>query len=358
MYGAEFSLYSGKLRSYLRKKGIPFSEKTATAWVYKRVIVPRTGVRYIPVLRTPDGEYLQDTTAIIDTLEARFPACPAYPEGPRQRLAALLLELLGDEWLLLPAMHYRWHYRENHSFIYQQFGAMLFPWLPRFLQGRIGKRVGARFKNIVPRLGITERTRPLLEHRYLSLLDGLQQHFTQMPYLLGQRPSIGDYGLIGPFYAHLYRDPYPGRLMRERAPAAAQWVERMQSPKPAAGDLIADDVIPPTLIPILAQLCSDFLPIMLRLAGSVAEWARQHAGEELPRILGDAEFRLDEVVERRIQFPYSLWMFQRPWDAYRHASAAEKLLLQAFATQINAREALEFDLPVRVMRRKNRLFVE
>ncbi len=36
MYGAEYSLYSGKLRSYLRKKGIPFVEKSPSILTYKR----------------------------------------------------------------------------------------------------------------------------------------------------------------------------------------------------------------------------------------------------------------------------------------------------------------------------------
>ena len=60
MYGAEFSLYSGKLRSYLRKKAIPFREKHPSILTYKRFIVPRTGVRFIPVLQTPDDEVLQE----------------------------------------------------------------------------------------------------------------------------------------------------------------------------------------------------------------------------------------------------------------------------------------------------------
>lgn len=66
MYGAGFSLYSGKLRSYLRKKGIPFVEKSPSVLTYRRFIVPCTGVRFIPVLHTPEDEVLQDTTVIIE----------------------------------------------------------------------------------------------------------------------------------------------------------------------------------------------------------------------------------------------------------------------------------------------------
>ena len=66
MYRAEFSLYSGKLSSYLRKKGIAFIDKSPSVLTCKRFIVPRAGVKFIPALHTPEDEVLQDTTAIID----------------------------------------------------------------------------------------------------------------------------------------------------------------------------------------------------------------------------------------------------------------------------------------------------
>jgi len=54
LYGSDFSLFTGKARSYLKKKGIPHEEITSTLKVYKNFIIPRTGVRYVPVLQTED----------------------------------------------------------------------------------------------------------------------------------------------------------------------------------------------------------------------------------------------------------------------------------------------------------------
>ena len=143
MYGAEFSMYSGKLRSYLRKKAIPFRELNSSLRRYKTFIIPRTGVRYIPVLQTPQDEVLQDTTVIIDFLEQRFLQTSVYPQTPARKLASLLLELFGDEWMVIPAMHYRWSYPEqNQPFIYGEFGRMAFPLLPGFMQTFIGKYTG------------------------------------------------------------------------------------------------------------------------------------------------------------------------------------------------------------------------
>lgn len=43
LIGSEHSLYTGKLRAYLIWRGIPFKEFTASAEVYKHIILPRTG---------------------------------------------------------------------------------------------------------------------------------------------------------------------------------------------------------------------------------------------------------------------------------------------------------------------------
>jgi len=127
LIGAEASYYTGKVRAYLRWKGLPFDEVPATAQVYREVILPRTGVAFIPVVLTAEGEALQDSTAIIDALEARVPEPSVYPRGPIQRLVALLLEIYADEWLVLPAMHYRWSFAENREFLMQEFGGTLHP---------------------------------------------------------------------------------------------------------------------------------------------------------------------------------------------------------------------------------------
>src|SRR5690348_14559955 len=113
LYGAEISYFTGKVRAYLRWKGLPFDEFSADATVYREIIVPRVGFAVIPVVVTPDGETLQDSTDIIDALELRHGEPFVHPSSPVQRLVAALLELYGDEWLVIPAMHYRWHHNRQ-----------------------------------------------------------------------------------------------------------------------------------------------------------------------------------------------------------------------------------------------------
>ena len=356
MYGAGFSLYSGKLRSYLLKKAIPFIERTPSIITYKRFIVPRTGVRFIPVLQTPDDEVLQDTTAIIDELEKRYPARSVYPATPRQHLAALLLELYGDEWLLIPAMHYRWNFPEdNQPFIHEQFGAMAFPWLPRALQRVLGQKLGAQFQGLVPRLGISEHTIPAIEASWQALLADLERHFSAHDFLLGARPSIGDFGLIGPMYAHLYRDPYPGRLMRENAPAVAAWVERMQSEQAASGEFLPADDIPETLWPVLQRMVREQVPVLQATEQVFAHWAKdQSPGTEVPRTLGEHHFQLDDAHGQRMVLPRSLWRWQRPRDYLRALSASQRSQALIVAERLGLQTELMEEPSVRIQRQHNR----
>ena len=210
LYGSEHSLFTGKARAYLRFKGLDWQEKAATREVYLNTILPRIGAPIIPVLETDAGEYIQDTTDIIDFLEARHPQVSVYPSTPVQRLVALLLELYGDEWLIIPAMHYRWSVLDQHyDFVMSEFGKLSDPTASLEQQIALGEKTSRPFRGMVPALGITEETIPGIEEAYLAFLEQLDRHFAQFDFLLGSRPSIGDYGLMGPLYAHLGRDPVP-----------------------------------------------------------------------------------------------------------------------------------------------------
>ncbi len=319
LYGSQFSLFTGKVRSYLKKKGIEFEEVMSTMSVYKSFIIPRTGVRYIPVIQTEDDIVIQDTTVIIDAMEEAYPQRSVYPSSPKQKLASLLLEVYGDEWLVIPAMHYRWNFPEkNEKFIYTAFGSMALPKAPKFIQQILGKKVGAKFKGFVPRLGILEHNIPALEASYEQLLCDLNEHFKQHDFLFGGRPSIGDFGLIGPMYAHLYRDPAPGELMKLIAPEVCKWVERMISNKVPQGDFLANDEIPDTLIPVLQRMAQEQLPVLVDTDQRLSKWRAQNAGaKQVKRFIGMHSFQVENVKADRAVLPFSLWMFRRPVDFYQ-----------------------------------------
>ena len=355
LYGSEFSLYSGKARSYLRYKRIPFEEVLSSLKVYKNAIVPNTGVRFVPVVKTPSGEYLQDTSHIIDTLESEYPDRAVIPNSPRQRLASLLLELYGDEWLLLPAMHYRWNH-DNFPFVFEEFGRTLFPGWPRFVQRMLGKRIGARFRGFLPLLGITDRNRDAIEDWYeRDFLVALDAHFSQHDFLLGGKPTIGDFGLFGPLYAHLGRDPYPAALMRRIASNVAAWVDRMRDAGDCEGSLLADDAVPDTLTPIFKRMFAEHWPMLIKTAEILQQWQLDNAGPDVPRNIGKLNFSIGGVSETRAALPYSIWKMQRALDCYRTMNSDDREQADAFLRHVGGYAALQFELPLRLTRIKNKL---
>lgn len=361
LYALPHSLYSGKTRSYLRYKRIPYEERVSTLRAFKRVIIPRTGVKFIPVVHTPDDQVLQDTTAIIDFLEPRFPERGVYPATPRQRLVSLLFELYGDEWLLLPAMHYRWsfwHEQDHIDDVLEHFGMLLSPHAPRMVRRFAGKQFCRPFSGSLPILGITPRTIPALEAGYEQFLDHMNAHFAQHRYLLGDRASIGDFGLIGPLYAHLGRDFVPKALMQRRAPHVYAWVERMNERDPAVGDFLPDDEIPETLLPVLRGIFAEHFPVLIDTVRRLDAWIDEHPGRHIPRVIGKHRYRMGGVEDERGLFPYSQWMLQRPLDFYRESRGADREALDALLRSVGGLEPIQFPIRRRVHREKNRIVAD
>ena len=166
LYGVEASYYAAKIRAALAWKRLPFEEVQASRAIYANEILPRVGWPVLPVLVTPDNETVQDTSDMCDLLEARHPEPPllppdATPQQPRQvrlqlprddaaRVLSYLLEFLGDEWLKLPAMHYRWNY--NYDFAVAEFGRNNDPQHARDEQLRVGAKIARQFHGWLPPL--------------------------------------------------------------------------------------------------------------------------------------------------------------------------------------------------------------
>jgi glutathione S-transferase len=356
LIGAEVSLYTGKVRAYLRFKGIAFDEVPATREVYMQTIVPRTGVRFIPVLISDDDVAVQDSTAIIDFLEQRYPEPGVYPKTPLQRLVALLLEVYGDEWLVIPAMHYRWSFPENRAFAVREFGALSAPELTADQQVELGEKLAVPFASAIVPLGVSADTAPAIEASYLALLRELDAHFAQQPYLLGTRPSIGDFGLIGPLYAHLHRDPYSGRLMRERAPHVTAWVARMNRPAPGPGEFLTDDCVPQTLEPVLARMFREQGPVLSSTVDALSRWAAKKSGA-LPRTLGEHEFTVEGVRGKRRIYPFNLWRWQRPYDHFHALAGESATCARALLERVGGLSTISAPIGPRLRRERNVLVV-
>lgn len=363
LIGAPVSLYTGKVRGYLRWKNVPFTERLATREVYKADILPRVGWPVIPVAIHHDGSdsgvTLQDTTDIIDYVEQHEPGPSIYPAGPCQRLAALILETFGDEWLVIPAMHYRWNY--NRDFAQAEFGATSHPHLPKDEQFAAAQKAVDFFSGSIGGLGINADSTLAVEAAYEAFLAAFDAHLAGQDFLFGTRPSIGDYGLLGPLYAHLLRDPESGALMRRLAPRVAAWAERCHAPQHGlSGDFLPDDEIPVTLMPMLQMFAAQQLPVLQHTATALAAWLDEHPDtEDIPRILGFHRAVLghgDTRVETdRAVIPYSLWMLQRVFDHLASLQGGDRVRAEELLRSIGAANLLDFRLPARLERRRFQL---
>ena len=360
LYAAEVSLYSGKARAYLRYKQVDFQEVLPSLRVIREVLEPRTGARMIPVLITEDDEAIQDTTVIIDRVEQLVPERPVFPQTPRQRFIAQLLELYADEWLLMPAMHYRWAYPRHHlAFIAREFGALFQPEWPEWSHLFAGLPLVVYFGlGHGPVLGIDRKTRVEIERWYERFLARFERHLVEYDYVLGGAPTVADFGFMAPLYAHLWRDPYSGALMRRLAPRVYDWVERMNDPGAQQfGALAPDDSIPETLAPILRHALHEHLPIVLDTWARIGRWSREHPDEvRLPRFVGRHVFRLGASQSTRAVQSYTAWMSQRTFDAWRALGEADRQELRDWLGG-GLVAPLDFERPFDLEHRRGRIMI-
>lgn len=384
LFSWEHSYFSGKVRAYLRYKewcgglGDGFEDILATPDLIFGLLVPATQSNTVPQIQAPDGTWVQDSSEIIDYCEAAHPAPAVIPDPaarPRQALASYLLELLADEWMVVYGFFERWHHTiegvEPNQAIFnaQQWGPAFQPDADGpgrraagqlLFDGPLG--VKDRESNLrgvflgLHGMGVTPATEAAWKASNDHILGLLERHFEQHDFVLGGRPSLGDFGLMGPLYAHLFRDPVPGFEMRTRFPLVAEWVERTNGtnalnsrsynqklyslgpdgelvPRPATshgGEWLEDDEVPDTLLDVLGVFFSEMWPVLESSMERVTALAASDdfaPGSELAGKTftptpgfealqtGDGplthDFEIGGIKERRMVFPYHIWMLQR-----------------------------------------------
>jgi glutathione S-transferase len=322
LYASPVSLYSGKARSYLIKAGIPYREISPGNAHYREKVLPKAGGPSIPAIELADGTVVRDGTRIID----HFEACESRfaPQSACQAVVSLLFDVIGSEGLLRPAMHYRWNFPDaNEAFIKRHFEMLAPEGLDASQMAEAGMQ---RMRMASVAFGAAPENLAGIESLYESFLERLDAHFVTSGYLLGGKPSIGDFGLIAPLYAHLGRDPYSVALMQKKAIHVFRWVERMNRPeldigelKNAVGDYRADDEIPETLVSVLQHIATDFVPETLAAAETINRWLGANspaAGTPIPRAVSEmAEFEAAGLKVKAIAQPYRFFLLKRVQEA-------------------------------------------
>lgn len=359
LYAMPASLYSAKARSYLRKRRIEYVERANGHPDYQQRVVLAIGRRIIPVLETPDGELIQDTVEIIDFLEQAEPREQSiYPPGAVQRAVAHVLELFGGEGLLRPAMHYRWNFDEtNLRFLMSDFGGALAAGGDEIKREAAFNLASDLMRKVAVGIGVTPDLTEEIERSYAEFLELFSIHLRCAPYLLGGLPSNGDFGFIGPLWAHLARDPFPSTLMKREAWPVYRWAERMNAPDHDCSEYVdyppqffPDDHIPGSLRALLSYIAREYVPELVAQVGFIDHYLATEdgiaqgtivGGKPARRAIGTVTFawRGREITTRVL--PYRLLLLQRLQDAVRQGSPEEQRQTRALFAECGLEPLLD-----------------
>ena len=269
IFGSEMSPYSIKVRSYFRYKDIPHEwceGQGEEAKKYQRLPL-------VPVVATPEDEGLQDSTPILEKMEAKFPEPSIHPADSTLAFLSALIEEFGDEWGNKWMFHYRWAREVDQDSSAERLVRSNMPGQSDEQYAAMAKMIKERMVPRVWFVGSNEQTAPQIESSFQEAMAQLETHLAARPFLFGSRPSFADFGLWGQIY-NAWTDPTCNEILESSAPNVVAWVKRMLEPK-AEGAFEDWAALAPTLAPFLKDHVGGlFLP------WTVANAAALEAGEE------------------------------------------------------------------------------
>ncbi|HTG25953.1 MAG TPA: glutathione S-transferase family protein [Reyranella sp.] len=273
IFGSELSPYSVKVRSYFRYKGLPHE------WIARSPAVQGEFQKYaklplVPLVVTPPGpngesEGVQDSTPIIERLEAAQGGPSIVPDDPALAFISALLEEYGDEWGNKWMFHYRWRYQPDAWATAERIARQVMDAEGPLAVAQTRAAVAERMMGRLGFVGSSDKTQPTIEASFKRALALLEAHLQTRPYMLGGRPAMADLGLWGQLY-EAATDPTPGAIMRASSPKVMAWVQRMVSPQ-AEGGFEPWSALAPTLMPLLKEeVAAFFLPWSTANAAAIA----------------------------------------------------------------------------------------
>ncbi len=268
IYGVDASYFTQKALAYFAYKGIPFEYRKKTLLV-KDEVEEKSGTHMIPVVVTPEGDYIWDTTPIFLGLEEKFTAGGILPATPRQRIVARLLEDSLDEWVPRIVVHLRWCNDEDAEV---SGGAIVRDLLGVSAEAVLDEQQQAVFDQAFARLrewglstcekvGSGRHDAAQVEEELGRFFVCLEAHLRDSRFLLGERPSLPDFTLMGALQAHFLFDPTPRALVGQIAPSLVRYHGDMAAARASemAGEWPADDEVPLSLTPLLQQIGATFM---------------------------------------------------------------------------------------------------
>jgi glutathione S-transferase len=277
IHGIELSPYSVKVRSYFRYKGLPHR------WIPRSLDAEGEYQKYVklplvPLVVTPDNKGIQDSTPIIEYVEAANPKPSIHPNDPVANFVSVLLEEFGDEWGNKWMFHYRWAREADQLSAAGRIARSMMPVADDAQMDKNIAMVRDRMVNRVGFVGSNAQTAPQIEESFRDAIAILEPHFANRPYLFGQRPAFADFAMWGQLY-NAWTDPTPGAIINATSPNLLAWIHRMLWPR-AEGEFESWSSLAPTLKPLLErQVGRLFMPWTVANAKAIASGSEEFSVE-------------------------------------------------------------------------------
>ena len=211
IFGAEMSPYSVKVRSYFRYKQIPHE------WIVRNASSQAEYQKYaklpiIPLVVTPDGDGMQDSTPIIDASSSASRAVdPSRRPDRRVRLGAArgVRRRVGQQMdVPLPLGARR--RSESSAGAHRALRCGRAP--SEREHAAFAAQIRARMVDRVWFVGSNEKTAPQIEAVVRDALGLLDSHLATRPYLFGGAARVRRLRTVGPAL-RAWTDPTPGALI-------------------------------------------------------------------------------------------------------------------------------------------------
>ncbi|KAK6354012.1 hypothetical protein TWF730_008432 [Orbilia blumenaviensis] len=360
--GADQSMFTQKVRAYMRNNSIPFQDVASDLRAFKTIVLPNAPYPLIPNLMIVDKttkkyRLIQDSKSIVQYIQQTHGL--ASVKGTKRAFADMFLEMVLDDFLFLHVVNWRWGHPSQQQYLEYTFGDDS----KKYEASKaIGAKVLAMVGGRMPALGLTEKTGKAFRDQLTTLLELLTIHLDTYQFLLGNELTIADYSLYGHLAAGLLRDPAPYEWLASNFPVVHAYAQRVGGTAIRWGsrDLVAvqvegdkliscestmgknnggrdvegNDEIPTGTTKFAALLWGDYITILLPTVKATIEFLAKESTDEvlIPRVLKSeysVEFIIHEkegnpVREKKVVSTHCVWMLQRIIDSvYRAEQRAE-----------------------------------